>query len=251
MSPESYGAVTGAPDAYHAAMRAMKLLLEKRIPFIVKGVLLPANAKDVPGFESWAATLSWMDAPPDYATFLDLRARRDSAGKNHSIRHMRYSPQEGTSFLQRRPDYYKKETIRFCKKFLSQPTDRLFPCGAGRGVCVDAYGRAQLCLPLRHPDTVYDLENSSLNNMHLEFTPEIRKMVARNPDYLKRCARCFLKGLCEQCPAKSWMEHGTLDTPVEYLCEITHGQARSIGLLKEHERAWEVTDWEMRIISLE
>jgi radical SAM protein with 4Fe4S-binding SPASM domain len=192
-----------------------------------------------------------MDSPPDYAMLLDLRARRDSPEKNRRIRHMRYSPEEGTRFLLRRPDYFRRETIEFCKKFLSRPTDRLFPCGAGNGACIDAYGRAQLCLSLRHPDTVYDLENSSLENMSLEFTPEMRKMVARNPDYLQRCARCFLKGLCEQCPAKSWMEHGTLDTPVEYLCEITHMQARNIGLLKEHEQAWNVTDWKTRIISLE
>jgi hypothetical protein len=38
---------------------------------------------------------------------------------------------------------------------------------------------------------------------------------ATNPEYLRRCALCFLHGLCEQCPAKSWAEHSTLDTPVE------------------------------------
>ncbi|MBN2320700.1 MAG: radical SAM protein [Acidobacteria bacterium] len=251
MSPESYRAVTGRPDAYSTTMRGINLLLEKQVPFIVKGVLLPANEKDVPAFESWAATLPWMDEPPDYAMFLDLRARRDSVEKNCGIRQLRYSPEEGMRFLLRRPEYHRTEMIRFCKKFLSGPTDRLFPCGAGKGVCVDAYGRAQLCLTLRHPDTVYDLKNNSLDTMFLKFTPEIRKMVARNPDYLKRCARCFLKGFCEQCPAKSWMEHGTLDTPVEYLCDVTHKQARNIGLLNENERAWDVTDWKARINSLE
>ena len=61
-----------------------------------------------------------------------------------------------------------------------------------------------------------------------------------NPEYLARCARCFLMGLCEQCPGKSWAEHGTLDTPVEYLCRVAHAQARYLGLLAEGERAWEV-----------
>jgi sulfatase maturation enzyme AslB (radical SAM superfamily) len=63
-----------------------------------------------------------------------------------------------------------------------------------------------------------------------------------NPEYLKRCARCFLKGLCEQCPAKSWMEHGTLDTPVEYLCEVAHVQARYLGWVGEHEYGWDVKE---------
>ena len=72
-------------------------------------------------------------------------------------------------------------------------------------------------------------------------------MQATNPLYLERCARCFLHGLCEQCPAKSWMEHGTLDTPVEYLCQVAHAQARYLGLLEEGERAWEVPDWQQRL----
>jgi hypothetical protein len=46
------------------------------------------------------------------------------------------------------------------------------------------------------------------------------------------------------------MEHGTLDTPVDYLCDIAHLQARDLGLLKEGEKAWEVTDWRERINSL-
>ena len=72
-------------------------------------------------------------------------------------------------------------------------------------------------------------------------------MKATQPEYLVRCARCFLKGLCEQCPAKSWAEHGTLDTPVEYLCEIAHAEARQLGLLAEKEMGWDVKDWRERI----
>ncbi len=250
MSADSYRAVTGAHGAYGAAMLAVRHLLERKTPFVVKGALLPQNAGDIESFEAWATTFSGMDSPPDYAMFLDLRARRDSEEKNRRIRQLRCSPEEGLRFLLHRPDYYRTEAIQFCKKFLSGPTDRLFPCGAGNSVCVDAYGRAQLCMMLRHPETVYDLKNGSLSNMLLEFTPKMRKMVARNPDYLKRCARCFLRGLCEQCPAKSWMEHGTLDTPVEYLCAVAHAQARNLGLLKENEKAWDVADWKKRIDSV-
>jgi len=43
------------------------------------------------------------------------------------------------------------------------------------------------------------------------------------------------------------MEHGTLDTPVEYLCEVGHAQARYLGLLDEGEHAWEVQDWQQRL----
>jgi len=46
------------------------------------------------------------------------------------------------------------------------------------------------------------------------------------------------------------MEHGSLDTPVEYLCKIAHAQAEYLGMLKKGERAWEISDWKKRIESL-
>jgi hypothetical protein len=81
----------------------------------------------------------------------------------------------------------------------------------------------------------------------LDLFKNLKTLKATNPSYLRRCAVCFLKGLCEQCPAKSWVEHGTLDTPVEYLCEIAHAQARFLGWLKDGEKAWEVLDLKERV----
>ena len=76
---------------------------------------------------------------------------------------------------------------------------------------------------------------------------QLSDLRANNPEYLRRCAQCFLKGFCEQCPAKSWMEHGNLDTPVDYLCEAAHAQARYLGWLDGNEYGWEVMDWRERI----
>lgn len=38
------------------------------------------------------------------------------------------------------------------------------------------------------------------------------------------------------------MEHGTLDSPVEYLCNVGQAKARYLGRTGESEKAWEVTD---------
>jgi len=188
-----------------------------------------------------------MDNLPSYSVFFDLHGRRNEA-KNILIRDFRPTPQQGVEFLARRRKKYLRELQSFCAKFIGPPGDTLFACGAGLGgACVDAYGVLQLCMDLRHPDTVYDLGKGSLKEAVTRFFPEVRKIKAKNLDYLTRCARCFLKGLCEQCPGKSWAEHGTLDTPVEYLCEIAHAQARQLGLLEEEEMAWKIEDWRERI----
>ena len=247
MKKSSYEAVTRVPGSFEAAWRGIYLLLKKKIPFVVKGALLPANKNEMKEFEEWAATIPEMERPPSYSMFFDLHHRRDSK-KNKLIKNLRITPQDALAFIGRRKDAYFKEMKEFCAKFIRPPGGKLFSCGAGQcSGCVDAYGFFQPCLSLRHPDCVYNLRKSTLKEALTSFPQKLRKMKAVNSDYLKRCAKCFLKGLCEQCPAKSWMEHGTLDTPVAYLCEIGHTKARYLGLLKPGEKAWEVPDWQGRI----
>ena len=242
MKPESYEAVSRAPGSYVEFRRGVDLLLDRRVGFVVKGALLPPNRGEMDEFEAWAATIPDMDRPPGYSMFFDLRGRRDSETKNRQIAGLRLSPEDGSVILSRRREEYFKEMRQFCSKFMGPSGDRLFACGAGHGTCVDAYGRAQMCMMLRQPDMVYDLKAGSLRDALTTFFPRLRERRATNPDYLARCARCFLKGLCEQCPAKSWAEHGTFDTPVEYLCRVAHVQARVLGLLGDGERAWEISD---------
>jgi MoaA/NifB/PqqE/SkfB family radical SAM enzyme len=257
---DSYEAATRVSGSFELAWRGINLLSEKKIPFVVKGALLPQNKNEIEEFESWAAAIPYMNKPPAYSMFLDLHARRDES-KNRLIRRLRILPEEGLRVLARRKEGYVKEMKEFCPRFMRPTGDKIFSCGAGRGGgCVDAYGGFQPCMLLRHPDCVYDLKNDNavsgerlavsggsnrkpnLKDALINFFPKIRQMKAANPEYLRRCARCFLKGLCEQCPAKSWMEYGTLDTPVEYLCGVAHTQACYLGLLQEGEKAWEVED---------
>jgi radical SAM protein with 4Fe4S-binding SPASM domain len=247
MHAESYDAVTCAPGAFVEFRRGVELLLERRIPFVVKSALLPPNRAEIDEFEAWAATIPWMDHNPSYAVFLDLRTRRDSLARNRLIAGLRFSPEEGVALLARHEEAYRRSMAQFAARFMGPPGDRLFNCGAGVTGCVDAYGAYQMCMLLRHPHTVYDLAQGTLRAAVTEVFPRLRELRTTDPVYLDRCARCFLKGLCEQCPAKSWSEHGTLDTPVEYLCQVAHAQARFLGLLSEGERGWEIADWQRRI----
>ena len=128
------------------------------------------------------------------------------------------------------------------------PGERLFPCGAGvASGCVNAHGGFQPCLLLRQPAFVYDLAGGSLEDALKSFFPRVRRIRASSPEYLTRCSRCKLKGFCEQCPAKSWMEHGNPDTPVEDICRAAHARAQDLGLLDPGERAWEAGDWPERV----
>jgi radical SAM protein with 4Fe4S-binding SPASM domain len=247
MHERSYDAVARKPGAFREYKQGVDRLLERNIPFIVKSVLLPPNRHELEEFESWADELPSMDRNPSYAVFLDLRGRRDSEARNRLISSLRFAPEEGVELLSRDEEAYRRSMAYFSRDFLYPQGDRLFNCGAGERGCVDAYGNYQMCMTLKHPDTVFDLSNGTLREALTEFFPRVREMKASNPEYLIRCARCFLKGLCEQCPAKSWGEHGTLDTPVEYHCQVAHAQARFLGLIEADEKSWEVSDWKTRI----
>jgi len=248
MNQGSYESISRVADSYKCHRRGIELLLKNEVPFVVSSALLPPNMNEMAEFRSWASTLPWMDTPPSCTVLFDLRCRRDSPEKNRLIKQLRLTPVQVQEILSRNKVEYQKEMGEFCSTFIRPPGKNLFPCGAGLNrISVDAYGYCQPCILLRHPETLYDLKTGSLKDGLTNFFPELRKKKAVDPDYLERCARCFLKGLCEQCPGKSWMEHGTLDTPVEYLCTIAHFSARELGLLRGREMGWEVTDWRERI----
>jgi len=238
MHAESYEAVTRVPGSFAQFRRGVDLLLGRGIPFVIKGALLPPNRGEIDELEAWAASIPGMTGPPTYAMFYDLRNRRDDAAKNWQIEALRLTPVEGVAVLTRDAAAYRKRMEEFAAAFMGARGDLLFGCGVGHGVSVDAYGRAQPCMGVRAPDLTFDLAGASLAQA-LERFEGLRELRATDPEYLRRCARCVLKGLCEQCPAKSWAEHGTLDTPVEYLCELAHAQARWVGWLGESERGWE------------
>ena len=261
MHADSYDAVAATRGAFVEFWRGVELLRRYNIPFVVKQSLLPPNRAEMTAFETFAATLPRMEQIPGYAMNFDLRARRDNPAKNRFIETLRLTPDETVAMLRHNPKY-RQDVREFVGKFLGPPNDKLFTCGAGHSVCVDAYGHAQMCMLLRHPEKVYDLtiqspslelkradEIGSLRYVLTEFFPRIRQTRATNSDYLRRCARCFLMGLCEQCPAKSWMEHGDLETPVEYLCQVAHAQALDLGLVNENENAWELEPdvWRVRV----
>lgn len=248
MRKSSYEKVSRVSGSYEAARRGINLLVENKVPFALKNVILAPTMQEVEEFEGWASHLPGINEKPAYTFSLNLRCRRDSDKKNSQIKNMRLSLEEVLGLLARNGDEFSNAMRQFCSKFMGPGGRRLFTCGAGLyGGSVDAYGCYQLCLLLRHPETVYNLSNGNLREAVIGFSNDIRMFEAQNPTYLLRCSRCFLKGLCEQCPGKSWIEHGTLDTPVEYLCDTAHAKARYLGLIWNEEKAWEIDDGNERI----
>ncbi len=97
-----------------------------------------------------------------------------------------------------------------------------------------------MCMLLRDSEMGYSLREGSLRQAMKSSFPRLLRISRAKTLIISVVVALFLMGLCTQCPAKSWLEHGTLDTPVEYLCEVAHAQACFLGLLQkesEHGRS--------------
>ena len=133
MHQESYEAVSRAPGSFAQFRRGVDLLLERKVPFVVKGALLPPNRAEMDEFEAWAATIPWMDQPRAIpcssicATVVTIRPRTGSSSR------CGVSPEEGLAVLTRDEAEYRKEMAEFAAKFMGPAGDRLFACGAGHG----------------------------------------------------------------------------------------------------------------------
>jgi len=240
LSQKTYEAITRNLGSFGAFRQGINLLKENHIPFTLKAAVLPENFYEIKEMRDFAQSLT--GKPLGLVLKLNLGSRFSGGGKRGQIKKLRLSPEKVMEILKQDEKRYHKDIERFCQKFLGAPKDdHLFFCGAGIGGChIDAYNNFQLCMLLRHPDCVYSLRKGSFKEVWQKFVPQVRERRASNKKYQEKCKRCFLKSFCEQCPAWSWMEHGTLDEPVEYLCEIAHAEAVWLGLLGQEEKAWEV-----------
>jgi radical SAM protein with 4Fe4S-binding SPASM domain len=242
MSAISYEAVTRRKGTFKAFRRGIDYLMKYKIPFLIKIAVLPPNLNELDEAWEWAKAISWNHEEPSCVVTLDMRSRRDNSNYNTRIRSLRMQSAEVLKILKHNKSY-RKEMLQFCQKYTGFESDKLFNCNIGCGICIDAYGNVKGCLALQVPFLLYSLEEGTLRDAVTNYLPGFVNLKASNPAYLKRCAKCVLRGLCAQCSAKSWSEHGTLDTPVEYHCRIAHEHAYFLQLMQEGEKGWQVDDW--------
>ncbi|HTY08698.1 MAG TPA: radical SAM protein [Candidatus Edwardsbacteria bacterium] len=223
---KSYESVTRVPGSFARFERGLALLKEHGVPFELKGVIFRATTGHRKKLAAWIRRRT--GAKPEMVTMLDLRHRRDSARRNERISRLRLGPGQAARIICADP-LFRKQMVLFPKRYMGARGAKLFTCSAGKSVCLDAYGRLQPCLLLRKRRLTYDLGKGTLKDALTNFFPQALAATAKNKQYLDRCAKCGLKGFCNQCPAKSYIEYGVLDKPVEYLCRVAHAQAERLG----------------------
>ncbi len=104
--------------------------------------------------------------------------------------------------------------------------EKVYICGAAKtGIFVNHNGMTSGCNYTQ--GDVYDWRKGSLQKAW-DYLDEV--VVNRKRTLVTKCVECRLRPGCSSCPAKSELENGHLELPVEHICHSTHLRAYVAGI---------------------
>jgi radical SAM protein with 4Fe4S-binding SPASM domain len=220
-TPATYRAVTNH-DALDRCLRGIRLLLERGLNLKLKSVVTTANYDEFVAMRDYVRREFGLGLM--YDPNLNFRKVEGRAGSQPAT--VRVSPEKiveldrvmdaETGFLQ---DVYSRDQ--------RLTSDFVFTCGAGVNTYhIDPYGRLSTCMMV--PSITYDLRHGSFRQGWESFQ---ERVVNRRRSHAMRCDSCAIAAACDSCPGWAGLEHGTLESPVDYLCEINHRRAEAFGSL--------------------
>jgi len=90
---------------------------------------------------------------------------------------------------------------------------------------INAYGEVGICV-ISQQET-FGIRDSGIRKVWEESLLELRN---RKRTRVTKCIECRIQSLCGMCPANGELENGDRESPVEFLCNIAHLRAASLGL---------------------
>lgn len=211
---ETYERVTRVPRSYERCMRGVDLLLQHRIPVRLKTVAMTLNYHELWDMQAYAEDLGLQ-----FRFDAMIHGRLDGSKQALCVR---LSPQEVVD-LDLSDAKRRKALQEACQRPWAPPADpeRLYYCGAGLfAFHVDPYGQLSVCIISRHSQ--YALRQGGFAE---GWRDPLRHVHMQRRSREVGCRTCVLHRMCSQCPAQSQLEHGDDETPVEFICEVTHLRA--------------------------
>jgi radical SAM protein with 4Fe4S-binding SPASM domain len=100
----------------------------------------------------------------------------------------------GTNALKKHPDICRGGTISFL---------------------IDPHGNLTMCLPFRE-------SNQNLRDVPFKQAwQDLDPIAQERPRNAEECRSCEVQDVCDQCPAWAYVEMGTRDAKVEFVCQFT------------------------------
>ncbi len=224
---KTYETLTQIPGSYDRCMRGIKLLLERDLPLKLKTVPTTINVHEVYEMKRMAEE----DFGVEFKFDPLINPRTDCSQSPLAVR---LSPEQVVALefrdAQRKSEYLKLAEAELASGPGSQSPQK-YTCGGGQqGCAVDPTGQMTICV-LSHKDGV-NLRDTTFEQGWNGHLLEIRQSTHQRQTI---CTTCKLHSLCSMCPANGELESGDAETPVEFLCQVAHLRAYTLGLqVPEH-----------------
>ena len=219
----TYEALTQIPGSYDRCMRGIHALLERELPLKLKTVPTTVNLHEVYAMQHLAEELG-----VEFKFDPMVNPRIDCSSSPLGVR---LSPEEVVA-LEFQDAHREREYRRLAIEELASgrgaktEAGHVYSCGGGvNSFAVDPAGRLTICV-LSHRES-YDWRGGNLRDAWETFFPGVRYRPRTRPT---KCDRCGIQTLCGMCPANGELENGDAEEPVEFLCEVAHLRAETLGV---------------------
>jgi radical SAM protein with 4Fe4S-binding SPASM domain len=217
---EIYEKVTRVKGSFKQCIRAINLLVERKIPLEIKTVALTTNKHEIKKISEFARKIGVRFR---YDPLIHCKFNGDTSP--HALRLNAAECLDLEQELEGFQSYWQ----RLCSSYagVEIDIDSLYTCGAGKNMfMVNPYGNLQTCVYAGKYN--YDIRKGSFKDGWYNFIPQIinRKRIKR--DY--ECKHCRIRYLCNQCPHWAYLENKDEEKVVDYICELSLARLERFGI---------------------
>jgi radical SAM protein with 4Fe4S-binding SPASM domain len=215
-SEEIYEQVTGISGSYKRFRNGINLLLERKLPLLLKAFIVTINSHELMAMKSLAESLG-LEFRFDNIIFPRLDGNTQPLNYQISLEEIiaqdNQDPERRNEW-QKAGDAVTGQLVR---------AENVFTCSAGvRSFHIDSQGKMSICTMVRKP--AYDLKQVSFQ----EAWSQLGLLRTQKRKLKTICETCEIGELCSQCPGWSQIVHGDYETPVKFVCAIAHKRPEQI-----------------------
>jgi len=219
---ETYETLTQIPGSFDRCMKGIRLLKERHLPLKLKTVPTTINFHEVYEMKRFAEE----DLGVEFTFDALINPRTDCSQSPLGVR---LTPEQVVALdfhdPVRKAEFKKLAEDELARGVLQQGPEK-YTCGGGQNGCaVDPQGRMTICV-LSHQDGA-NLRDGGFRQGWDGRLKDIRQSTRVRQTI---CSTCQLQSLCSMCPANGELESGDAETPVEFLCQVAHLRAFTLGL---------------------
>jgi radical SAM protein with 4Fe4S-binding SPASM domain len=217
VNKKTFEEISGLADSYEKTMKAINMLIKRKIPLKIKTMVIKNNLEQLPKIKKFVEALGLRFDP---SPFIHARLNGDLTPCS-----LRISPQQALGLDGQFDTDAIQENEFNCSNRLNRDnrpkadSDYLFRCAAGGkdGIHIDPYGKMFFCLSLRQPSI--DVLRQDIQEGLFRLFPKMRKerLVKGST-----CRSCGIRYLCYSCPGNAFLEKGDMESHLEWYCELAH-----------------------------